>query len=194
MTTDMCTLPRIIAICGAKRSGKDVLADYLVRKHGYVHAKFATPLKNVVSQLFEIALDDLESDRKDVVHAFWKTTPRRLMQFIGTDMMQFSIQECIPHVGRSFWAEKLFRDLGNAGRVVISDLRFSHEVDAIKRYSGGDYRIIRVVRGDSNLVDTHLSETELMEIEAHVSIENNSSIDAFIDAVESFIVRVRNPS
>ena len=42
----------IIAICGAKRSGKDVLAKYLINKYKYEKLSFAEPLKKAVKELF----------------------------------------------------------------------------------------------------------------------------------------------
>jgi len=45
-------MSRIIAICGAKRSGKDILSKYIVSKYNYKKISFAEPLKNAVKALF----------------------------------------------------------------------------------------------------------------------------------------------
>ena len=44
-------MKRIIAICGTKRSGKDVLANHIVNKYGYTKLSFAEPLKELVSKV-----------------------------------------------------------------------------------------------------------------------------------------------
>lgn len=45
---------RIIAISGWKRSGKDTLASHLVEAYGYKQISFARPLKDSVSEQFDI--------------------------------------------------------------------------------------------------------------------------------------------
>lgn len=42
---------RLIALSGAKRSGKDTLADMLVNERGYVKYSFATPIKDMLLDL-----------------------------------------------------------------------------------------------------------------------------------------------
>ena len=50
-------MPKIIAICGAKRSGKDVLAQHLVNKYNYERVSFDTgvaePVLNVKKSYYE---------------------------------------------------------------------------------------------------------------------------------------------
>lgn len=191
MTTAM---PRVIAVCGAKRSGKDTVAAHIALTYGYTHAKFASPLKAIMRMLFDFTDAELETDLKDAVHPAWNSTPRKLMQFMGTEVMQFGLQGVLPHVGRGFWAQKLFRDLAAGGpapeRVVISDLRFPHERDAIAAFSGGDYVVVRVERRrPDGLVgsDDHASERAHEEIDAHVVLRNQGSVGDLTEEVDAWV-------
>ena len=40
--------PKIIAICGVMRSGKDTIANHLVENYGYENVKIADTLKRVL--------------------------------------------------------------------------------------------------------------------------------------------------
>ncbi len=46
--------PQIIAICGYKRSGKDTIAQYLVKKYNYKHHKITHKLKECIKLLFDL--------------------------------------------------------------------------------------------------------------------------------------------
>jgi hypothetical protein len=100
----MSNMPKIIAICGAKRSGKDVLADYLVKKYNYERLAFADPLKLTVKNLFNFDDDQLGigedkgTDKKDIIDERWGITPRAALQFFGTEIMQEKIQELLPNI------------------------------------------------------------------------------------------------
>jgi hypothetical protein len=101
----------IIAICGAKRSGKDVLSKYLVHKYKYRKLYFAEPLKKAVKELFnfsdiQVGIDEGENAgcEKDTVDDRWGVSPRQALQFFGTEVLQYKIQELLPTINRYFFA------------------------------------------------------------------------------------------
>ena len=47
-------LPKIIAVCGYKRSGKDTIAKYLNKKYNYKHLKITYKLKECLKLLFDL--------------------------------------------------------------------------------------------------------------------------------------------
>lgn len=181
---------RCIAICGKKRSGKDTLSNYLSDTYGYTHAKFSEPLKKVVSILFQIPVEHLETDKKEIIHPRWGVSPRRLLQFLGTEVMQFQLQEILPGVGRSFWADNLVQRTSRCTNVVISDLRFQHEVDALKA-SFDKVTVVKVVRNSysSNISnDNHTSEIEVETICADHTIHNDADVDTLIKQFSSEVL------
>ena len=127
---------RLIAICGMRRSGKDTLANHIASKYDYEHVKIANHLKTAVASLFDLEHEHVEGHMKDELHIHWRTTPRKIMDFMGTHVFQHEIQKIIPHIGRSFWIDGLIRELDMKNkRYVISDLRFPYEYHRIKEYN-----------------------------------------------------------
>ena len=197
-------LPRVSAICGAKRAGKDVIAQHLASRFNYEVVKFATPLKEAMKILFDMTDAELETDLKDEHHTVWQTTPRALMQYLGTEVFQYGIQNHIPHVGRRFWAEKLFSryrsgvgSVGGNTRIVISDLRFQHEVETIVKYYEGDYLLMRVNRDSDVLFDMgdnagkHASEVEFQNIMVNACLRNNGTIQDLENKVDEIMMNFK---
>ena len=159
-------MKRIIAICGAKRSGKDVLASHIVNKYGYTRLSFAEPLKHIVKLLFDfndqqVGLIEGSNDEKDTLDERWGISPRKALQFVGTEILQNKIQELLPNIKRDYFANILLSKIEYNKTYVISDLRFIHEYDKIKHL---DIQIIKVIRPSIITDEQHLSENEYMYI------------------------------
>lgn len=168
-------MARIIAICGRKRHGKDTVANYISSKYGYENVKFASVLKSICKQVFNLSDPQIEDDEKDVIDARYDKTPRQIMQFIGTDMMQFELQKFMPRIGRLVWTTALL-DSTKDKCIVISDLRFKHEADEVFRCDPNAL-IIRVNRNCVDIpIDSHVSENELDGIPCNLTLNNDGSI------------------
>ena len=186
-------LPQIILLSGSKRCGKDTFAKYLQENYDYNHVKITSKLKYCIKLLFNLEDKDFEQ-KKEELNPNWNTTPRRLMQFIGTDIFQYKIQELIPHIGRNFWIQSLFNEellynlINNANyKIVISDLRFLHELNEIEKLNIS-YIHIRINNPNlDNQVDAHISETELYQIPYNYEIKNDNSLDVFYSKISSLI-------
>ncbi len=167
-------LPRVIGICGYKQSGKDTISEIL-QQYGYDHIKISNTLKAVTKLLFDFTDDQVNGEKKDIVDNYWGISPRQMMQFIGTDVMQFEIQKVMKDVGRNFWINRLIQtelESCKSRCVVISDLRFKHEYEALKKY--GLY-VIQVNRPSLLKNDSHISESEFLTIPANEIIINDGS-------------------
>jgi hypothetical protein len=180
----------IIAICGAKRSGKDVLAKYLINKYNYEKLSFAEPLKKAVKELFnfndiQVGIDEDNGigNEKDIIDERWGITPRKALQFFGTEIMQYKMNELIPNTNRGFFADILVSRIIPNKKYVISDLRFLHEYEKIK---GLNIIIIKVIRPsiiNLCICDDHISENEYEKIPC-IDIINQGSIDDYIENFE----------
>jgi hypothetical protein len=203
-------MKHIIAICGEKRSGKDVLAEHLVRNHGYTKISFADPLKKVVKTLFnfsdiQVGIDEGENAgcEKDTVDDRWGISPRQALQFFGTEVLQYKIQELLPTINRDFFAESLVSRIKATSiqKYVINDLRFLHEYQKLKETTEAaeayEVLIIRIVRPRiiDNIVTVddigwgcntsqHISEKEYLNIPYDFEIVNDSTIEKYIEAFE----------
>lgn len=107
----------------------------------------------------------------------WNITPKEVMQFFGTQVMQFKIQELLPDININFFVKrfaKFYETTGNKN-IVVADIRFQHEIDFIKENNG---IIIKVVRSNENSFkyNDHISEQGIDELKGiDVLIENNST-------------------
>ena len=141
----------IIGLCGFQSSGKDTIADYLVKEYGFKRLSFASAIKDILSILFGWSRDKLEGltkeDRewREQVDPWWSKrldmpnlTPRWVLQYWGTEVCRQGFHDDI-------WIAALENRLRQrTGHTVISDVRFPNEVTAIRNAGGA---IIWIQRG-----------------------------------------------
>jgi hypothetical protein len=179
----------IIGVLGKKRAGKDTFARRLVEAHGYTRLAFADALRDAALALDPIipaAYRDGEPLREygwhrlsDEVEAFgWedaKAHPevRRTLQNYGV-----AIRDLDP----DFWVRVVMdqaRDID--GPVVITDVRFPNEAEAVERASMRDVadigRTVRVARPGIISDDTHISETALDSWTPDMTIPNAGTVE-----------------
>ena len=161
------TAPRIdlIGLVGRKGSGKDTAATGLTTR-GWQRAAVATPLRNVVKTMF--LLDDNHCDIPELKE---KPGPlgvsyRRGMQVVGTEMVRRQLNIHLPELGHEgFWIQHMRRRIEHARktnvRIVITDVRFRDEADAILAMGG---KLIHVQRAGVDVSDNHASETGVDDI------------------------------
>lgn len=171
----------VVALCGRKHSGKDFAADLLVHHHSFQKIKIAESLKNALRELFHFTDKQLEGDQKETVDERWGVSPRLAMQFFGTEVMQYKLQEIMPDMARNFFIHSLIlKHLQNpppSSRYVISDLRFLHEYHALKNIDNCRVICIRIERSLAQQErDLHASENEYLQIPVDHIIDNNSTM------------------
>ena len=143
----------VLGICGHAGAGKDMVADYLVKEFGFTRMAFADPIKEMAHIYFGVPLDLLQrSDKPEKV--------RWLLQQLGTE------------IGRTLkadiWTETLCRriEASSEPRIVVTDVRFPNEADALVTNLGADLILIR--RPDNPNIGTemmqHTSETSIEKI------------------------------
>ena len=123
----------LIGFTGLAESGKSTAADFLTTR-GFKKQSFAEPLKEMVSGLTPDGKIDKARDRK-------------LLQYLGTDYFRDTID-------RDYWV-KLMTDklpqLLARHSVVIDDVRFDNEAEAIKSLGGIIIHVSRVTPGSDVL-------------------------------------------
>lgn len=176
----------LIGLIGKKRSGKDTFADKLVRDHGYTRVALADPLREAALGLNPLVgrpsipgnLSPTHELRLvDVVEALgWEkakdTVPevRRTLQRLGT--------ESIRALDDRFWIRTAFQRidaLREEGKpVVVTDVRYPNEADAIREATGYLVRIVRNLPDDG---DSHASEKAMDDYREHLRVPNNQGIE-----------------
>lgn len=175
-----------IAIKGKKYAGKDTVGGLLVNNHTFTRVSFASPLKRMVSVLLEECGYDedeiermVDGDQKEIpVPELGGKTTRYVMQTLGTEWRDM--------IHKTLWvdiAKRKISDLNDSGDdVVVTDLRFPHEADALRNPAQADlfdpFFIVEVVRPGSSTGngEKHASETLQDSIEADAIIMNTGTV------------------
>jgi len=139
----------LLGICGLIGSGKDTVAEHLVKHHGFKRDSFAKSLKDAVSSMFNWDRKMLEGNTsesrawREQPDAFWSErfgkpiTPRWVLQYFGTEVMRQGMYDAI-------WVDSVIgRYKGE--NTVISDTRFINEIKTIKAHGG---KIMLVKKGE----------------------------------------------
>lgn len=188
-----------IALLGRARSGKDTIANYLVREHGYVRVAFADALKEMA-----LAADPVVHARSPesgdpvcwglssiVDEHGWEVAKdehhevRRFLQNLGVAVRQ--------QFGADAWLNKgldAVHALDPATPVVFTDVRFANEVRALESLGFTTVSITRPCRITEGLdaTDTHVSETELANYPTDRAICNAGTIAELEADVQKYLL------
>lgn len=175
----------ILGIKGRKNSGKSTVAKYLIKEYGFNEYAFADPLKEALVHIFDFSREQLwgSQEQKETVDPRWGISPRRAMEVVGTDLLQFDIHNHLKDgelpIDRRIWVlrfkiwyEKQIK-LTPDMKLLLSDVRFNHEANIIRELGG---EIWDVQRPNNPYKGEHLSETEQESIIADRTLLNSSSI------------------
>ena len=172
---------KIIGITGRKYNGKDTLGNLFVNNYGYKKLAYADPLKEACRCIFNFTDEQLYGDKKEIDDEFWHVTPRKVLQYVGTDMFRTHIKNVIPHVENNIWVEVVKKQILDGlkndpnAKFVITDVRFPNEAKMLQDLGG---IVVRVKRDSVNTeTDTHASELMIENLEVNHEILNNGTID-----------------
>lgn len=170
----------LIGLVGCKQVGKDTVATFLTSHVGFHQRSFAKPIKDACRLIFQIESKYFEDgDLKEVVNDVHGMSPRQMMQTLGTDMFRNMIHP-------NFWVNHFMRwyNEANLPKVVVSDVRFQNELDAIKSLGG---IIIKIVR-ETGYSDDHISEKGVSQLKGvDYVIENNGDIRHLFERVSEIL-------
>lgn len=173
----------LFGFAGRKGHGKDACADIMMQaaSSGSAKVAFADPIKQACAALFMFSHEQLHDTKvKETMDARWGITPRQAMQFVGTDLIQQHMGGLLPGIGREFFVKAMrlriqhLWSLNNDLLIVVSDVRFQHEVDLIHELGGWVFRVTRPSAPAST--DTHASEV-LVDSLAGIDEEVNNDGD-----------------
>ncbi len=169
----------IIGICGKKRSGKDTVADILVKEYGFSKYAFADPIKEICKTAFFWDDERMNGLDKEVYDPQWGLSPREAMQRIGTELFQVELGEYLPNFkeinGRSLWVRRFkywYENINDNQNVVVSDVRFLHEHQILKSL---DFVFLKIER-PSTISDSHASESAIDSLSYDHLIKNNQGL------------------
>lgn len=154
----------LIGLSGWAQSGKDTVANYLVEDFGFTRVAFADPMREALLRLNpwvhpigaeRIRIADLVKSPGDWEWAKKNTEDvRELLQRFGTEVGREMF-------GDNFWVDYALNDLPT-DRIIVTDVRFVNEANAIRLRGGMVFRVEREGNGPAN---DHPSENELNDYE-----------------------------
>lgn len=175
-------MTNIIGFTGLKGSGKDTAGKILVAR-GYKNIKFAGALKSMFRAYLSHVGINFEGDQDRIIEGDLKETPlsclnnktpREFMQLLGTEFGRNLI-------GDDFWVEATIAHARNYKNVVITDVRFPNEAQAIIANGGQLYRIQRDT--EENAYSLHESESHINSLPVDSVIYNEGSLEDFADEI-----------
>lgn len=201
----------ILGISGLAGSGKDAAASVLVRECGFVRVAFADELKRVTQRLFgwdEERLWGPSARRNEPDPAWGGLTARRALQVLGTEVGRalhpdvwvrqvLRVHEQLKAGGCYYDHVSGLRRVGAwvdgpevraKTDVVVPDVRFRNEAEAIRTAGGFVLRVVRPGAGLVGEAGEHASETELGHDPAHYDarILNDGTLAEFEERVAAF--------
>lgn len=172
-----------IALTGKLRSGKDVVANYLMEYYGFAKFAFGNALKRYAHEIF----------------GDFNGKPRKLYQTFGQLMRQIDsdiwVKKCFEEIERY---RKQANLIGMDVLLVITDLRQPNEYEKCKREGfkiirvncDDDIRLKRAIQqGDIfNEEDFyHETETYISQFDVDFEIWNNSTLDVLYKQVDTIM-------
>jgi hypothetical protein len=194
----MTTLPNIILLVGKKRSGKDTIGDYLVKKYGYVKLALAEPIKQICKTIFGFTDEQCYGDTlKEVIDERWGITPRKAFQYIGTEIFRNKniMNPLIKNIDDNFWIkclhEQIESNIKKGLNVVITDVRFQNEEDGINKLAekiGVNCKSIKISRPNLLINDEHESEKNIDSIMTNYKIINSTTIQELYNKLDNLFI------
>ena len=114
-----------------------------------------------------------------------KSTIRDVMQILGTNLLREGFNNNI-HVASTLGSIK------ENEKIIITDMRFPNELEAIKKHNGITIRINRgLVERTGKLIQEpeHISETALDDAKFDYIIENNGTIEELLEQVKKILIK-----
>ena len=179
---------------GKKQSGKDTCGDYLIENYNFIKYSFADPIKDIVKILFNFSDKQLENQKyKESIDSRWNITPRETLQKIGTEFGQDYIYKLFPNLktqNKVLWVVlfEIWYSKNKDKNIVITDVRFPHEVDCIKNLGGNIIKVNRENNLENN--DSHISENLIENVlndKIYKIIDNNNTIYDLYSQIDTLI-------
>lgn len=172
----------LIGLSGKRQAGKDTVAAALVANHGFTRVAFADALKDML-----LAQDPLVLASGSVCHL------AGLVEHIGWDLAKQSpdVRQLLQRAGqwmfkhdKMFWVHAAISRLPSLDRIVVTDLRFDHELAWLRDQNGW---VVRIDRTNHTVADVDPSET-IADAWAYDLTVHNTVPDTSPDFLAALIV------
>jgi len=174
----------VILLSGKARSGKDSMADHIVKKYNGEKLWFAKKLKDICAEHFGLNHDECYDHKTEF--------SRRVLQGIGKMFRD--------EIDKNYWInivvsqsrEILTKDPKKL--IVISDTRYRNEVEVMKQ-NFDKCVVFRVIRDSAPKIEygaDHDSENDLNDFKFDFEIENLNTLVDLYEKVDSVLGELKN--
>lgn len=170
----------IIGITGRAFSGKDTAAQYLHQYYGFHWDSFAAPIRQMAASLLGVPMTTLLDPEYKEKEISWlpEWTPRKIMQNCGTEWGRDLVHN-------QLWIRACLNRSKAFHNVVISDVRFDNEAEAIRKERGF---IIHMYRPDGPTTQSsHSSEAGIAWKSGDVIIDNDHTLQHIYTQLDQMI-------
>jgi hypothetical protein len=178
----------IIGLCGLAGSSKDTVSAILSRHHRFAAISFAGPIYKAVSEITGLAPQELKDrDLKERPIPWLGKSPRELLQTLGTEWGREMVCDDI-------WIKIAMRRASEYERsswhVVITDVRFQNEAEAIRCAGGQVWHVRRSAAGLHGATALHPSEAGIPDRLIDQVIWNDGELEDLEAAVNGAYARL----
>lgn len=173
----------LLGLVGKKNSGKDTVGQLLATEMlrlGWrpIRLSFADDIKEEIAAATGGNIKTINANKQFV-------EVRRLLQWWGTDLRREQDLE--------YWLKKMrnkYEALPDNSFIYVTDCRFLNEAACIRVLGGSLCRVFRNVADD--IIDKHVSETELNLIKFDHHLDNHGDMNALSLRVKQLVMVIRD--
>lgn len=167
----------VVGVIGKAGSGKDTVADHLVRDLGFTKMALADPIRRIVETVFFVDFSAYNTDREmrdRPLPDYPNWTVRKLQQIIGTEFFRVNVDEDV-------WIKNLCVRISKCRTpVVVADVRFPNERDKLKdmlRKIGRKMVFVKLTRpGCEGKVGVANHASEAYDLPGDIQVVNGEAI------------------
>lgn len=197
-------MTQLIAISGKAGSGKDTVASYISTKYLNTYTEaFADPIKRACAEAFGIDINDFNDPiLKEATDLVWNVSPRKIAQFVGTEMFRQTLHSLLQEIDNDFWVQRMdhlingniLTHLGasydDEDTIIISDLRFQNECDWLVENNAVIIHLTSNRAPDTVGIPGHVSEAGFVVPANYPNnhfITNNDTKEILYDQVDNVL-------
>lgn len=191
----------IIGLCGRAGHGKDTFARFMrERNSNFDTHSFAAKLKSICQKVFGLTQNQVETPEGKA--QLFKTpikideflpqlrletglaltplnliadSPRRLLQFVGSDYVRL--------IDADYWCRPVLSLIRSAPyrHHIVTDVRFANEASEIREAGGLIIKINRLLLSANDTEPKHVSESVAFDIDSEIAVrENNFTLHSIL--------------